>query len=54
MHSLDAIHPATALEIAADLTAVVTYDRRFGEAAQTAGLTWAAPSLFLLAPAAPS
>lgn len=44
VRSLDAIHLATALEIAADLTAVVTYDKRFGEAAEAAGLTWAAPS----------
>jgi len=44
VRSLDAIHLATALEIAADVTAVVTYDKRFGEAAEAAGLTWAAPS----------
>ena len=43
VRSLDAIHLATAIEIAADLTAVVTYDKRFGEAAEAAGLTWAAP-----------
>lgn len=42
--SLDAIHLATALELAADLTALVTYDKRLGEAAVAAGLTWVAPS----------
>jgi predicted nucleic acid-binding protein len=44
VRSLDAIHLATALELAADLEALVTYDKRLGEAAQSAGLTWAAPT----------
>ncbi|MEV0107930.1 type II toxin-antitoxin system VapC family toxin [Nocardia sp. NPDC050799] len=43
IRSLDAIHLATALEFAADLTALVTYDKRLGEAAIAAGLTWTAP-----------
>jgi hypothetical protein len=33
----------TALELATDLEAMVTYDKRLGEAAEAAGLTWAAP-----------
>lgn len=44
VRSLDAIHLATALEFAADLEALVTYDKRLGEAAQSAGLSWAAPA----------
>jgi predicted nucleic acid-binding protein len=43
VRSLDAIHLATALELAADLTALVAYDKRLGEAAAAAGLTWTAP-----------
>ncbi|WP_442943777.1 PIN domain-containing protein [Nocardia sp. NBC_00508] len=43
VRSLDALHLATALELADDLTAVVTYDKRFGEAAEAAGSTWVAP-----------
>ncbi|MFI6040451.1 type II toxin-antitoxin system VapC family toxin [Nocardia sp. NPDC051321] len=44
IRSLDALHLATALELATDLTAVVTYDKRLGEAAEAAGLTWVAPA----------
>lgn len=44
VRSLDALHLTTALELADDLTAVVTYDKRFGDAAEAAGLTWVAPS----------
>ncbi|NKX88198.1 type II toxin-antitoxin system VapC family toxin [Nocardia coubleae] len=40
---LDAIHLATALELAADLTALVTFDKRLGEAAEAAGLNWESP-----------
>ncbi|WP_067861562.1 type II toxin-antitoxin system VapC family toxin [Nocardia shimofusensis] len=43
VRSLDAIHLATALELAADLTALVAYDKRLGDAATAAGLPWAAP-----------
>lgn len=43
VRSLDAIHLATALEMGADLTAVVAYDKRLGEAAEAAGLAWEAP-----------
>jgi predicted nucleic acid-binding protein len=43
VRSLDAIHLATALELATELTAFVAYDKRLGEAAATAGLTWTAP-----------
>ncbi|KAF0846434.1 PIN domain-containing protein [Nocardia caishijiensis] len=39
----DAIHLATALELAADLTALVTFDKRLGEAAEAAGLNWESP-----------
>ncbi len=41
--SLDAIHLATALELIADLEALVTYDKRLGETAEAAGLTVEAP-----------
>ncbi|MEV6134794.1 type II toxin-antitoxin system VapC family toxin [Nocardia sp. NPDC051990] len=44
VRGLDSIHLATALELAADLTALVAYDKRLGEAAEAAGLEWAAPS----------
>ncbi|MQY28499.1 type II toxin-antitoxin system VapC family toxin [Nocardia aurantia] len=43
VRSLDAIHLATALELATDLTSFVAYDKRLGEAAAAAGLNWAAP-----------
>nr|WP_280226839.1 type II toxin-antitoxin system VapC family toxin [Nocardia cyriacigeorgica] len=43
VRSLDAIHLATALELATDLTGLVAYDKRLGEAAEAAGLTWIAP-----------
>jgi predicted nucleic acid-binding protein len=43
VRSLDAIHLSTALELAADLTAFIAYDKRLGEAASSAGLTWIAP-----------
>ena len=38
LRSLDAIHLATALEMGADLTALVTYDERLAAASRTAGL----------------
>lgn len=44
VRSPDAVHLATALELAADLEALVTYDKRLGEAARSAGLGWAAPT----------
>ncbi|SEG86015.1 hypothetical protein SAMN04489712_118131 [Thermomonospora echinospora] len=44
VRSLDSIHLATALELAADLEALVTYDKRLGEAARSAGLDWVAPT----------
>jgi len=43
MRWLDAIHLAAALSLAADLAAVVTYDDRMAEAAQTLGLAVVAP-----------
>ncbi|WP_433711568.1 hypothetical protein ACQP2U_35780 [Nocardia sp. CA-084685] len=43
VRSLDALHLATALGLAADLSAFVTYDKRLGAAAEAADLTWVAP-----------
>lgn len=43
LRSLDAIHLATALEIRSDLTGLLTYDNRLGEAAVNAGLTLTTP-----------
>ena len=43
LRSLDAIHVASALSIAADLDAFVTCDQRQGVAAAAAGLTVVAP-----------
>lgn len=44
LRSLDALHLATALEVADGLEAFVTYDKRLGEAAEAMGLTVQAPS----------
>jgi predicted nucleic acid-binding protein len=44
LRSLDAIHLVTALELTADLEAVVSYDSRLREAAEANGLGVAAPS----------
>ncbi|MGH2401436.1 MAG: type II toxin-antitoxin system VapC family toxin [Candidatus Limnocylindria bacterium] len=44
IRSLDAIHLATALRLAAELEAVVTYDRRMIEAARSLGLLVASPA----------
>jgi predicted nucleic acid-binding protein len=41
--TLDAVHLASALGIASDLEAFVTYDRRLAEAATAAGLPVASP-----------
>lgn len=43
IRSLDAIHLATAIELAADLEALITFDKRLGEAAEVAGLNWVSP-----------
>jgi predicted nucleic acid-binding protein len=43
LRSLDAIHLATALSIADELDAFVTYDRQLGRAATAAGLAVTAP-----------
>ncbi|MBV8528154.1 MAG: type II toxin-antitoxin system VapC family toxin [Candidatus Dormibacteraeota bacterium] len=43
LRSLDAIHVAAALELTADLGALVTYDQRLATAASTAGLRVEAP-----------
>lgn len=45
LRALDALHLATALELGADLDAVVTYDRRLAEAADRLGMTVEAPGL---------
>ncbi len=45
LRTLDAIHLATALTLAEDLTTLVTYDERLAEAAAGAGLAVAAPGI---------
>lgn len=44
LRTLDAIHLATALVLGPGLTAVVTYDLRMSEAAQSAGVPVVSPS----------
>jgi len=44
LRSLDAIHLAAALALGDELEAVVTYDRRLGQAARTLGLPVVAPA----------
>ena len=44
VRSLDAIHLATALQLRAQLTAFVTYDKRLADAARDAGLAVEMPS----------
>lgn len=44
LRSLDAIHLATAHRLAADLEAIVTYDRRMIEGARALGLPVASPT----------
>jgi predicted nucleic acid-binding protein len=43
LRTLDALHLATALSLAADLAVLVTYDDRLGDAARAAGLTVVSP-----------
>jgi predicted nucleic acid-binding protein len=43
LRTLDAIHVASALELRADLTRIVTYDERMHAAAEAAGCSVAAP-----------
>lgn len=43
LRTLDAIHLATALDLADSLNALLTYDKLLAEAARTAGLTVLAP-----------
>jgi predicted nucleic acid-binding protein len=43
LRTLDAIHLATALTLAEDITALVTYDERLAEAAAAAGIAVTAP-----------
>ena len=43
LRSLDAVHLATAVALAADIEGMVVYDRRLAEAARHAGLTVWAP-----------
>jgi len=45
LRSLDAIHLATALSVGDPLMEVITYDRRFAEAARANGLTVVQPGL---------
>ena len=44
VHTLDAIHLATALRMSDQLTSLVTYDRRLADAATAAGLTVGSPA----------
>lgn len=44
LRSLDAVHLASALSLAGDLDAFVTYDTRLADAARAAGLTVVAPA----------
>ena len=44
LHSLDAIHVASAQLLGGDLGALVTYDERMAQAARAAGLETATPS----------
>jgi predicted nucleic acid-binding protein len=44
MRSLDAIHLAAAGSLGAELTSVVTYDRRMQDAAAAIGMTIEAPA----------
>lgn len=44
LRTLDAIHLATALRLAADLEAIVTYDRRMIDGARALGLPVASPA----------
>ena len=43
LRTLDAIHMATALELGADLIALVTYDGRLADSARALGISVAAP-----------
>ncbi len=44
LRTLDALHLATAVELGADCTGIITYDKRFADAATSAGLDVVAPS----------
>lgn len=44
LRSLDAIHLASALAVADELEAFITYDSRLADAARNAGLTVVTPS----------
>ena len=44
LRSLDALHLASALELADDVDSMLTYDHRLGDAAEALGLTVIAPS----------
>ena len=44
LRSLDAIHLASALSLAPEIVAVITYDQRLADAAREAGLTVMAPA----------
>ena len=44
LRTLDAIHLASALSLGDDLAAVLTYDRRMADAAESRGLVVVAPS----------
>lgn len=44
LRTIDALHLATAMEVADELDGLVTYDRRMSEAAASVGLTTLAPA----------
>lgn len=44
LRTLDALHLATAATIASELSVLVTYDKRLGDAASTLGIAVAAPA----------
>jgi predicted nucleic acid-binding protein len=44
LRTLDALHIASALELGDDLSGLVTYDERLGEAAESYGIAVVAPS----------
>jgi predicted nucleic acid-binding protein len=44
LRSLDALHLASALDLADDVDSMLTYDHRLGDAAEALGLTVIAPS----------
>ncbi len=44
LRSLDAIHLASAVQLGADLSKIITYDERMADAARSLGWTVSSPS----------